>query len=97
MLCSAGDVIEVERVLAGWRDFHGAQIPQPALNLAAIQRIRIKAAEKGLRQIEVQDERVKMRRRDGEYIQIMGKFPRLNLFKTPEERLDLLERMMESM
>ena len=94
---TSGDIAEVERVLAGWRDFHGAQIPQSALNLATIQRIRIKAADKGLRHVEVQDERVKMRRRDGEFIQIMGKFPRLNLFKTPEERLDLLERMIGSM
>jgi hypothetical protein len=67
------------------------------LNLAVIQRIRIKAAEKGLRHVEVQDERVKMKRRDGEFIQILGKFPRLNLFKTPEERLEILERMMESL
>ncbi len=88
---------EVERVLEGWRDFHGSQVPQAALNLAVIQRIRIKAAEKGLRHVEVQDERVKMKRRDGEFIQILGKFPRLNLFKTPEERLEILERMMESL
>jgi transcription-repair coupling factor (superfamily II helicase) len=97
MLCSAGDAAEVERVLEGWRDFHGSQVPQAALNLAVIQRIRIKAAEKGLRHVEVQDERVKMKRRDGEFIQILGKFPRLNLFKTPEERLEILERMMESL
>ena len=74
-LAEASQVEELESLRENWQDRFG-KLPAPAENLLICTEIKIRAAQKGCSSIEVQDGKLKLMK-NGKYIQINGKFPRL--------------------
>lgn len=74
-LAEASQVEELESLRENWQDRFG-KLPAPAENLLICTEIKILAAQKGCSSIEVQDGKLKLMK-NGKYIQINGKFPRL--------------------
>ncbi len=74
-LAEASEVKELELLRENWSDRFGK--PPPAVeNLLMSTEIKIRAALKGCSAIEIQDEKLKLTK-NGKYVQINGKFPRL--------------------
>lgn len=80
------DLTRLEREL---KDRFG-RLPLPMRNLLKLTAIRIHASDKGIREIDVRDDKVMMTR-GGDFIQQGGKFPRLREEKTSKRLAELLK------
>jgi transcription-repair coupling factor (superfamily II helicase) len=80
---------ELESVMTGMRDRFG-KIPPAADRLAAIARLRIAAAGKRIRRIEVTGDKVMMTQRK-DFITMDGKFPRLKSRSAGDKLAELLK------
>jgi transcription-repair coupling factor (superfamily II helicase) len=75
-LAQAATEPAVRQLADTWRDRHG-RLPEPVENLLAIARIKALAAARNVTAVEIQGQRL-MLRRQGEYILLEGRrFPRL--------------------
>ena len=74
-LAEASRPEDLEALKENWTDRFG-HLPQPAEHLLTATDIRIRAARKGCSLLEVQDGKLKLTK-NGRYVQINGKFPRL--------------------
>ncbi|MEM9018042.1 MAG: helicase-related protein, partial [Verrucomicrobiota bacterium] len=74
-LAEAGTVEELEVLRANWSDRFGRP-PAPVEHLLAATELKIRAARKGCSALEIQDRKLKLTK-NGKFVQINGKFPRL--------------------
>ncbi|NLT70204.1 MAG: transcription-repair coupling factor [Verrucomicrobiaceae bacterium] len=74
-LAEAARVEDLEVLRENWTDRFGA-LPLPAVHLLTATEIKIRAARKGCATLEIQEGKLKLTK-NGKYIQINGKFPRL--------------------
>jgi transcription-repair coupling factor (superfamily II helicase) len=72
-----------------WRDRFG-RLPEAAENLLRLTELKISAAARKISAVEVREMRV-MFTRNGEYIQIGGKFPRIHADDPTDRLLELLK------
>jgi transcription-repair coupling factor (superfamily II helicase) len=84
---------QLEAVRKNWRDRFG-RLPGAAENLLLLGELRVSAAARKIDSVEVRDDRV-MLMRNGQYIQIGGKFPRVNA-EDPHERLNELLKLVRA-
>lgn len=88
-LAEASEVKELELLRENWSDRFGK--PPPAVeNLLVSTEIKIRAALKGCSALEIQNEKLKLTK-NGKYVQINGKFPRL----IGDDEEELLESAMD--
>mgnify|MGYP003605052012 CR=1 FL=1 len=85
---SHDDLKQIERDLS---DRFG-RLPAPLRRIFALARLRIAASLKGIRKIEVEEDKVMMTRQ-GDFITFNNKFPRLKS-KKPSERIDELVKLV---
>ncbi|MDF1826272.1 MAG: transcription-repair coupling factor [Verrucomicrobiales bacterium] len=74
-LAEASRLGDLEVLRKTWKDRFG-RLPEPVDNLLICTEIKIRAALKGCNALEIQDRKLKLSK-NGKYIQINGKFPRL--------------------
>ena len=74
-LAEASRVEDLDLLRANWEDRFG-HLPEATVHLLASTEIKIRAALKGCSALEIQDQKLKLTK-NGNYIQINGKFPRL--------------------
>lgn len=74
-LAEASQVEDLSALRENWRDRFG-HLPPAAEHLLTATEIKIRAARKGCGALEIQDQKLKLTK-NGKYIQINGKFPRL--------------------
>ena len=74
-LAEASSLEETETLRTNWADRFG-RIPPPAENLLLATELKIRAAHKGCSGLEIQDGKLKLTK-NGNYIQINRRFPRL--------------------
>ncbi len=74
-LAEAARVEDLEVLRENWTDRFGA-LPPPAVHLLTATEVKIRAARKGCATLEIQEGKLKLTK-NGKYIQINGKFPRL--------------------
>jgi transcription-repair coupling factor (superfamily II helicase) len=74
-LAESSRVGDLEVLRKTWEDRFG-RLPEPVENLLICTEIKIRAALKGCNALEIQDRKLKLSK-NGKYIQINGKFPRL--------------------
>lgn len=74
-LAEASRIEDLDLLRENWTDRFG-HLPVPTVNLLAATEIKIRAAHKGCGALEIQDQKLKLTK-NGKYIQINGKFPRL--------------------
>jgi transcription-repair coupling factor (superfamily II helicase) len=86
-LAETGFVKEVRALRRTFRDRFGP-LPPECERLLKLAELRILAAEKGLRSVQVEDGKI-MLQRHGDYLMQEGRFPRLKASK-PDARLDEL-------
>jgi len=84
-LAEAASMEDLEELRLNWKDRFG-YLPPPVNNLLFGTEMKILAAQKGVATVEIQDRKLKLTR-DGKYIQINGRFPRL-MGDSPEEMLE---------
>ncbi|MBU1694064.1 MAG: transcription-repair coupling factor [Verrucomicrobia bacterium] len=87
-LASAGTEAEVDALAVELRDRFGP-LPAPADRLLKVARLRIVAAERGLRSIEMRENKVMMMR-GADYVMPNGRFPRLKTRSSSEQLEELL-------
>ncbi|MEM6278585.1 MAG: transcription-repair coupling factor [Verrucomicrobiota bacterium] len=74
-LAESSRIEDLEKLRTDWADRFG-RIPPAVENLLLVTELKIRAAHKGCGSIEIQDRKLKLTK-NGKYIQINGKFPRL--------------------
>lgn len=74
-LAEASRIEDIEEMRKNWADRFG-RIPPPAENLLIATELKIRAAHKGCGSLEIQDGKLKLMK-NGNYIQINRRFPRL--------------------
>jgi transcription-repair coupling factor (superfamily II helicase) len=74
-LAEASRIEDLDILRKNWADRFG-RIPPPVEFLLIATEIKVRAALKGCSSLEVKDEKLKLMK-NGKYIQINGKFPRL--------------------
>lgn len=74
-LAEASQVEELDTLRENWADRFG-HIPPPVDHLLKVTEIKIRAAKHGCSSLEIRDGKLKLMK-NGKYIQINGKFPRL--------------------
>jgi transcription-repair coupling factor (superfamily II helicase) len=67
---------ELEELETQWRDQYGDQLPYPVQNLLACASLRLAASHAGITDVEIKDRKL-MLTRNGKFVMINGKFPRL--------------------
>ena len=77
-----------------WRDRYG-RIPEAATNLLLLAELRLSAAARKMTVIEVKEGHKVMLTRNGDFILLGGKFPRVTR-RVPAERLDELVKLVRS-
>jgi transcription-repair coupling factor (superfamily II helicase) len=85
---------ELEELRADLRDRFGP-IPPAASCLLKVAKLRIAAAERGVRSIEVAEDKVVMRRGTDDWLMPSGRYPRLRATK-PTAKLDELIRLVRA-
>ncbi len=68
---------ELEELEAQWRDQFGEKLPHAVENLLTCAAIRLAAAHVGISDVELKDRKL-MLTRNGKFVMIQGKFPRLS-------------------
>jgi transcription-repair coupling factor (superfamily II helicase) len=83
---------DLDRLEARWRDRFG-RLPEPAVNLITVGRIRLVAANKGVASVEIKGQRL-MLHRGGDYIMLEGRrFPRLTSVDPADKLSEALEML----
>lgn len=67
---------ELDELEAQWRDQFGDKLPHPVQNLLACAALRLAAAHAGISEVEIKDRKL-MLSRNGSYVMLNGRFPRL--------------------
>jgi len=67
---------ELEELQTQWRDQFGDKLPHPVQNLLTCASLRLAAAHAGISDIEIKDRKL-MLSRNGNFVMLNGKFPRL--------------------
>ena len=67
---------ELEELQTQWRDQFGDKLPHPVQNLLTCASLRLAAAHAGISDIEIKDRKL-MLTRNGNFVMLNGKFPRL--------------------
>jgi len=67
---------ELEELETQWRDQYGDKLPYPVQNLLACTSLRLAASHAGITDVEIKDRKL-MLTRNGKFVMINGKFPRL--------------------
>ncbi len=67
---------ELSELEVQWRDQFGENLPHPVTNLLTCGSIRLAAAHGGITEVEIKDRKL-MLTRNGKYVMLNGKFPRL--------------------
>jgi transcription-repair coupling factor (superfamily II helicase) len=80
---------QLDRLRREWRDRFGA-FPPAVDNLFALIKIKLAAAEAGVRRVEVRERKL-MLTRHGDFILVAGKFPRLVATKIDQYLVEILE------
>ncbi len=86
---------ELDELEAQWRDQYGDKLPYPVQNLLACAALRLAAAHAGINEIEIKDRKLILSRNGG-YVMINGKFPRLTEragFKQLQEALTMVRSL----
>ncbi|MFC5456054.1 transcription-repair coupling factor [Prosthecobacter fluviatilis] len=68
---------ELEELEEQWRDQFGEKLPHAVQNLLTCAAIRLSAAHAGITDVEIKDRKL-MLTRNGKFVMIQGKFPRLS-------------------
>jgi transcription-repair coupling factor (superfamily II helicase) len=84
----------LDALRATWRDRFGP-LPRPVENLLMLTEVKLSAAVRKLSVVEVREDKV-MLTRNGDFIQIDGKFPRIQAPK-PDDRLRELLRLIRAL
>ncbi len=84
----------LDALRATWRDRFGP-LPPPVENLLLLTEIKLSAAARKVSVVEVREDKV-MLTRNGDFIQIDGKFPRVSAAK-PEEQLREILRLIRAL
>ncbi len=90
-LAQASEIAAVDALETEARDRFGPP-PPPLERLLKIARLRVLAAERGIHVLEVKDDKL-MLTRDGDYVMIGSRFPRLTQ-SGPSERLEEIEKFL---
>jgi transcription-repair coupling factor (superfamily II helicase) len=90
-LAQATDKSSLEQLRAELRDRFG-KIPEPVERLSEVAELKYLAAERGVTAIQTKDDRV-MLTRNGDFITVGGKFPRLGK-RDPKARLRELKKLL---
>jgi transcription-repair coupling factor (superfamily II helicase) len=93
-LAEAAAVKELNGLRRDWRDRFG-RVPEPVENLLMVNEIRVRAAHAGISSVEIPDQRL-MLMRNGGYLQVDGRFPRLTgktLVARLKETLELMKKL----
>ena len=85
---------QLDLVKKEWRDRFG-KIPDAAANLLLLSELKLSAAARKITAVETKDAFKLMLSRNGDFILLGGKFPRL-MKRAPAERLDELVKMVRS-
>ena len=86
---------ELEELEAQWKDQFGGQLPHPVKNLLTCAAIRLAAAHAGVTEVEIKERKL-MLTRNGKFVMLNGKFPRLTEkagFRQLEETLKMLRSL----
>lgn len=86
---------ELDDLEEQWRDQYGEKLPHAVQNLLTCAAIRLAAAHAGISDVEIKDRKL-MLTRNGKFVMIQGKFPRLNSregFKQLIEALAMLRTL----
>jgi transcription-repair coupling factor (superfamily II helicase) len=67
---------ELDELETQWRDQFGDKLPYPVQNLITCARIRLAASHAGITDVEIKDRKL-MLSRNGKFVMLDGKFPRL--------------------
>ena len=84
---------QLDHIRKGWRDRYG-KLPEAAENLIAMNELRLVASARKIAGVEVRDLKA-MLLRNGDYILLNGKFPRLGN-DSPSSRLSELVKLVRS-
>ncbi len=93
-LANAQNLHDIDTLESTWRDRFGP-LPQEAQNILICQKIKILASLVQISQIEISGQRL-MLTRNGDYILLVGKFPRLKKVK-PADKLKEVFNMMQKL
>jgi transcription-repair coupling factor (superfamily II helicase) len=93
-LARAQNTKEIDAIEIRWRDRFGI-LPDAVSNLLICQKIKILASQNHISQVEVSEQRL-MLSRNGDYILLSGKFPRLSSSR-PTAKLKEVLRMLETL
>jgi transcription-repair coupling factor (superfamily II helicase) len=69
-------------------------LPPPTEALFLLGEIKLLAGERGIVSLEVEEDKLKLRR-NGDFVQVGGKFPRLTK-KTPDAKLKEIRRFLSA-
>jgi transcription-repair coupling factor (superfamily II helicase) len=86
---------ELDELETQWRDQFGDKLPYPVQNLLACASLRLAAAHAGISDVEIKDRKL-MLTRNGSFVMINGKFPRLTEragFKQLAEALSMVRSL----
>ena len=86
---------ELDELETQWRDQFGDKLPYPVQNLLTCASLRLAASHAGITDIEIKDRKL-MLTRNGKFVMINGKFPRLTEkagYKQLTETLDMLRTL----
>ncbi len=86
---------ELDELETQWRDQFGDKLPYPVQNLLACASLRLAAAHAGISDVELKDRKL-MLTRNGSFVMINGKFPRLTEragFKQLAEALSMVRSL----
>jgi len=87
-IAAAATEPEIDGLFSEFRDRFGP-VPPPLDRLLKIARLRIVAAGKGIRSIEVREDKLMMMRQ-GDYLTKAGKFPRLDASKATAKMTEMI-------
>ena len=83
---------ELEELEAQWRDQFGEKLPHAVQNLLTCAAIRLAAAHVGISDVEIKDRKL-MLTRNGKFVMIQGKFPRLTSREGHKQLAETLEML----
>ena len=86
---------ELDELETQWRDQFGDKLPYPVQNLLTCASLRLAASHAGITDIEIKDRKL-MLTRNGKFVMINGKFPRLTEkagYKQLAETLEMLRTL----
>jgi transcription-repair coupling factor (superfamily II helicase) len=89
-------VEDLTQLQSQWQDRFGSRLPEAVHNLILLTRVRLVCAQKQIAVAEVKELKV-MLQRNGDYLLIGNRFPRLPAQQSPTKRLKALVQLVESL